>query len=479
MKGVVGVYSHEDATVKALYNLYGVNSRGQESAGMSVAGDYSLRTWKGKGLVSGVFNENFKSFVHPTDYVAVGAVSSEDADISIPPIEVETEKYKMSFAIDGHLSGGAKYQESFIKFWLENRVERPSMDSMAELMKELENNLDMAYYCLVAAVYHKNDGNGGGGGAVGDRGAMEGGGYPELYVARDRRGIRPLHVAKNDDEVFITSESSPLDVLGVKLTERRDVIPGSLIKINDEGLEEEQVFEPKRAHCAFEWVYFARPDSVIEGKTVHSVRNRLGHALVETHNLKTEYGLDKGLNECPQQDLVVIPVPDSGRSVFVGVTEGLDVTGNEGVIKNAYFGRTYIIDDPEFRQIASDLKHNIIREVVEGKKVIITDDSIVRGTVSESIAKNLLKAGAAEVEFLVSYAPIFHPCFSDPEDKPLAAAAYKGKNIFEIGDLVASNLPSIDKVRYNSIENVVNAIGLSECELCTMCITGKNQFDGE
>jgi len=476
MKGVVGVYSHKDAAIKGVHNLYGVNSRGQESAGMSVAGNYSLRTWKGKGLVSGVFNENFKSFVHPTDYVAIGAVSSEDADVSIPPIEVENEKYKISFAIDGHLSGEGRYPESFIQFWFETHVERPSLASMAELMKELEENLDMAYYCFVAAVYHKD---GDGGGDVGGRRNVGGGGYSELYVARDSRGIRPLHMASNEDEVFITSESSPMDVLNVELTERKDITPGSLIKINYEGVEEEQVFKPNRAHCAFEWVYFARPDSVIEGKTVHSVRNRLGHALVETHNLKEEYGLDKGLNVGSREDLVVIPVPDSGRSVFVGVTEGLGVTGNEGVIKNAYFGRTYIIDDPEFRQIASDLKHNIIREVVEEKKVIITDDSIVRGTVSESIAKHLRKAGAVEVDYLVSYAPIFHPCFSDPDDKPLAAAAYKGKNIFEIGDLVASNLPSINKVRYNSVENVVNAIGLPECELCMMCITGENPFDSE
>ncbi|MCK4438585.1 hypothetical protein KAV47_05895, partial [Candidatus Bathyarchaeota archaeon] len=157
--------------------------------------------------------------------------------------------------------------------------------------------------------------------------------------------------------------------------------------------------------------------------TVHAARKALGHALVELHGLRDEYGITEGTPD----DLVLIPVPDSGRSVCTGVAEGLGVTADEGVIKNAYMGRTYIIDNPEYRKLASDLKHNIIRETVDGKKVIITDDSIVRGTVSESVAQNLVKAGAREVEFLVSYAPIFYPCFSDPRDKPLAARPLHGE----------------------------------------------------
>ena len=160
-----------------------------------------------------------------------------------------------------------------------------------------------------------------------------------------------------------------------------------------------------------------------------------------------------------------------------GGSRALGIDADEGVIKNAYLGRTYIIDDPNFRKIASDLKHNIIRETVKGKKVVITDDSIVRGTVSESIAQNLLKAGAADVDFLVSYGPIFHPCFSDPEDKLLAASQHEGKSPLEVGELVAYKLPSIHNVRYNSPENVVNAIGLPEDHLCVHCMNGRNPFD--
>lgn len=449
MIGAVGVYSREGATIKAFYNLYGVQHRGQESSGISVAGARSLRTWKGKGLVSNVFDKRFESFIDPDDYVAIGSASGENANSGyIPPIELESGRYKISLAIDGFVfdRGKKSNEEIFGSLFLENAGKCEDIDSaFSKTMKELQN----AYYSLVMALYDKEA----------ER--------SELIVARDRLGVKPLYVGLNENELFAASESASFDVLenmGEKITKKWDVIPGSMIKY-DGGLEEKQILEPRRAHCAFEWIYFGRPDSVIEGQTVHSVRKRLGHALAKTYSLKKE------------ENMVVIPVPDSGRSVCVGVAEGLGVTADEGVIKNAYLGRTYIIDDPEFRKIASDLKHNIIKEAVKGKKVIITDDSIVRGTVSESVAQTLLKAGAAKVEYLVSYAPIFYPCFPDPKDKHLAAAPYKGKNVFEIGDLVGSNLPSINKVMYNSPENVVKAIGLPENELCTFCITGKNPFE--
>jgi amidophosphoribosyltransferase len=318
-------------------------------------------------------------------------------------------------------------------------------------------SLPTAYYSLVAAVLDKKETR------------------STLVAIRDPRGVRPLHVARSKGKLFFASESAPIDVLegmGEVFDDRRDVVPGSMIWISAEGVREEQVIEARPAHCAFEWVYFGRPDSVMEGKSVHAARKNLGHALVETHGLRKKYGVEKG----PRADLAVIPVPDSGRSVCTGVAEGLGVPADEGIIKNAYLGRTYLIFDPAFRRTASDLKHNVIRATVGGKKVAICDDSIVRGTVSESVAKNLRKAGATEVDFLVSYAPIFDPCFSDPADKPLAAKPYRGKSIEEIGRLVAEGLPSIDHVLYNTPENVVKSIGLPEGHICTFCITGRDPF---
>ena len=454
MQGVIGVFSRKDAGTKSLYLLYGVQHRGQESSGITATSDNSLRTWKGKGLVSNVFDDRFRSFIHPNDYVVVGCASGENADHGYPPLETAAnDRYSFSIVLDGYVPRKTRTNEEAIS---ETILQCLSMgNTFEEALKEtMKKNRD-SYYCLVAAVWDRYN-----------RSSF-------LAVARDEHGIRPLYFAHNESSYYVASESAPVDVLenmGEHFKERRDVTPGSMLIIDSSGFKTTQVLEPRRAHCVFEWVYFGRPDSVIEGKTVHSVRKRLGHALVETHNLVKEYGIGYQRSD----ELVVIPVPDSGRSVCTGVAEALGVTADEGVIKNSYMGRTYIIDDPAFRKIASDLKHNIIKETVDGKKVIITDDSIVRGTVSESIAQNLLKAGAREVEFLVSYAPIFYPCFSDPEDKPLAAKDFKGCKLDEIGDLIAAGLPSINKVRYNSEEKILESVGLPKKNICTFCISGKS-----
>jgi amidophosphoribosyltransferase len=458
MQGVIGVYARENVGKKSLYTLYGIQHRGQESAGVAAAGDRSLRVWSGTGLVSKVFDERYTQFSHPDDYIIVGCASGESVVGGLTPRVLENERYKIAITLDGYLSKkqGDSNEKAFFDV-LEAKLEGTSI---IPALKEAMWSLPTAYYSLVAVVLDKKENR------------------STLFAARDPQGVRPLHVARTKNKLFVTSESAPVDVLegmGETFDDRRDVIPGSLIYINSEGIREEQVIEPRPAHCVFEWVYFGRPDSVMEGKSVHVARKNLGHALVDTHDLKRKYGVEKG----PRSDLAIIPVPDSGRSVCTGVAERLGVSADEGIIKNAYLGRTYLIYDPAFRKTASDLKHNVIRATVSGKRVAICDDSIVRGTVSESVAKNLRMAGATEVDFLVSYAPIFYPCFSDPTDKPLAAKPFRGKDIEEIGRLVAQGLPSIDHVLYNTPENIVEAIGLPPEWVCTYCITGVNPFKSE
>jgi amidophosphoribosyltransferase len=455
MQGVIGVYAREEVGRKSLYTLYGVQHRGQESAGIAAAGDRSLRVWSGSGLVSRVFDERYAPFNHPDDYIVIGCASGEDTTYGLPPRVLETERYKIALTLDGYLpkKPGESNEKAFCDV-LETKLQGTSI---LPALREAMWSLPTAYYSLVAVVLDKKEEK------------------STLLAARDPRGVRPLHIARTKDKLYVASESAPIDVLegmGEAFDDRRDIVPGSMIWINLDNIKEEQVIDPHPAHCAFEWVYFGRPDSVMEGRSVHVARKNLGHALVEAHDLKKQYRLEK--ESC--RDLAVIPVPDSGRSVCTGVAEGLGVPADEGIIKNAYLGRTYLIYDSTFRKTASDLKHNIIRDTVRGKRVAICDDSIVRGTVSESVAKSLRKAGATEVDYLVSYAPIVNPCFSDPADKPLAAKPFKDKSIEEIGRLVAEGLPSIDHVHYNTPEDVVKAIGLSPERICTFCITGVDPF---
>ncbi|MBN1682960.1 hypothetical protein JW865_05355 [Candidatus Bathyarchaeota archaeon] len=454
MKGVVGLFLKDDLARKILYILYGVQHRGQESCGISVAGDKSLRSWTGSGLVSKVFDEKYSSFNHPDDYLVIGCVSGENVSNGISPVVVENDRFKIALTLDGFLCDGdsVSHDKKFAEVLSQN-LKDDAVKAFIETMKSLSNS----YFSLVAAIYDKEKK------------------YSSLLVARDFRGIRPLFMARDEERVYIASESAAIEVLegmGEVFHEKRDVTPGTIIIIDKNGFQEILIQEPKPSTCVFEWVYFARPDSVIEGVPVHLARKKLGRALVQTYNLKEKYLIGENIKE----DFAVIPVPDSGRSVTTGVADALNKPADEGIIKNAYLGRTYIIDDPNFRKTASDLKHNVIRSTVKGKIVAICDDSIVRGTVSESVAKSLRQAGATHVDFLVSYAPIFYPCFSDPFDKPLAAKPFKGNDVKKVGELVAKNLPSIDEIYYNTPENVLEAIGLDN-KVCIYCSTGKNPFN--
>jgi amidophosphoribosyltransferase len=453
MKGVIGLFSHDDIARKSLYTLYGVQHRGQESSGIVAAGDRSLRSWTGAGLISRVFDEKYSSFNHPDDYIVIGCASGENISNGLPPIIIENNRYKIALTLDGYIKSNdtTSYDKKFAEY-LQMNLTNDIVKAFSDTMKSLTDS----YFCLVAAIHDK----------------LEMHSY--LLAARDFRGIRPLFMAKGKDKLYLASESAAIEVLesmGEVFQEKGDFTPGTIVLMDNQEFRIIHVQDPKPATCVFEWVYFARPDSVIEGVPVHIVRKKLGHALVKTYDLKEKYRTEKEI----RKDFAVIPVPDSGRSVTTGVAEALGQPADEGIIKNAYLGRTYIIDDPLFRKIASDLKHNVIRATVKNKTIAICDDSIVRGTVSESVAKSLRQAGATHVDFLVSYAPIFHPCFSDPKDKPLAAQPFEGKTVRHIGQLVAEGLPSIDEVYYNTPENVLNAVGLVN-SVCIYCSTGKNPF---
>jgi len=455
MAGVVGVYG-KDAAFKAFYILYGTHTRGQENCGMAAAGNHSTRKYSGKGLLLSVFNDDIMgAFLNPTDYVAIGHVGDKKVEgDNIAPVKAESDNYEIAVAMDGAISSGLgsdrkvsfESNEAFYSAIFLDNLEKS--DDISVAVSKTAKELGKGYYSVVMAVRDKEK----------ERSMLAG--------YRNLRGIKPLYMKRTENELYISSESGGIKrtVTG-SLLEERDVIPGELLVRSKSGIADEQLFEPKRAHCIFEWVYTSKPETEIEGINAHIVRKRLGHLLAELHKLK-----DDG-------NSVVIGIPDSGRSVALGVHEASGIPFDEGVTKNQFGGRTYGMPDAHKRKFFADLKHNIIREVVRGRKVYLGDDSIVRGTISESVGADLLDAGAKEVNLAISYAPIFEPCFSDEPNKRLAAKPYRDLDIFEVGKRVAENLPNINNVLYNTVENVVKAVNLPEEWFCTYCITGKNPFE--
>jgi len=456
MAGIVGIYSKTNATLDAYAALYNTQTRGQENCGISAAGDNSLRTYKGKRLISAIFHPSvLKSFSHPKDYVVIGHVGDQKTERGyIAPFQIESNNYNISVAMDGMILNRSEIdkecktdEELFGKIFLKYMEKT---DDVKKASSKTIKDLDQAYFSLVIALHDKERNK------------------SELIGIRDKRGIRPMYFGRTESGIYISSESGAIDnleTIGNIFIEKRDVIPGEMIKA-DPKFKTHQLTKSKKAHCIFEWIYSARADAIIEGKTAHTVRKETGHYLAKLHKIK-----DDG-------NTIIIGVPDSGRSVGAGISEKTNIHLDEGIIKNQYIGRTYVIPDHTERNMAAALKHNIIKDVVKNKTTIFGDDSIVRGTISEAIAKNLRNAGAKKVKMAISYGPIFYPCFSDEENKRLATDEYVGdkSDIIEIGKYVAGNLPSVDKVMFNSVENIIKSVGLDEKDLCTYCMTGKNPF---
>ncbi|MFH0830073.1 MAG: hypothetical protein V1887_02850 [Candidatus Aenigmatarchaeota archaeon] len=480
MAGVIGIYSKDatyneklnewfNAGVKGYFMLMQTQHRGQANWGMVSAGDRSMRKSVAPGLVSATFTREARdAFIHPDDYAMVGHIGDKNVkEDGIAPIHVNKKelRYEVATAIDGAISsngmleGNIRFQpnNTFYAAIFSNYME--NYNNVEEACLKTADELGPGYYSMVGVVHDK----------VGQR--------SQLVAFRNRRGVKPMYMGRSESGIFVSSESGAIDVVSSfdKLIECRDVVPGEVLTMDMDGYRQRQIQEPKRSHCAFEWVYTSRHDAVMEGITSHMVRKKLGHLLVELYGIK-----DDG-------NSVVIGVPDSGRSVAIGIHEASGIPIDEGLIKNQYIGRTYDIDNKVERIEAALLKHNPINAVIKGKKVHVGEDSIVRGTISDATA-HLLKEGDAHarvikeggakyVTWWISYAPIFDPCFSDSKDKELAAKPFQNKaDVRKVGESVAKELEYIDMVYFNTPENVIKAIGLPEDQLCTFCITGKNPF---
>lgn len=450
--GVFGIRTPKrtNVAVKTYYALYALQHRGQESCGIAVNCNGLIKCHRDLGLVPEVFTERVldalgegSMSVGHTRYSTTGAVSRVNAQ----PLVVRHVKGSMAIAHNGNISNAAKLKKELemggaifhstndsevISYMITKaRLVEPSIEKAIEKAME---RLEGAYSMVVMSPR-------------------------KLIAVRDPRGFRPLCIGETDDgDILFASESCALNTLGAHFV--RDVEPGEIVVVDDEGMRSIKTHCGHKAGlCVFEYVYFARPDSVIEGVSVHSARLKAGEMLWKEHPVEAD---------------VVIGVPDSGLDAALGFSKASGIPYGVGFIKNRYIGRTFIQPTQGQREDAVRIKLNALSETVSGKRVVMIDDSIVRGTTCANIVRLLRTAGAKEVHMRVSCPPFMNPC-------------YFGTDIDSRENLIACRLSipeiakkiGVDSLGYLSVEGVQH-IAAPKCGgFCVGCFTGKYPIEVE
>ena len=442
--GVVGVYGHLDAANLAYLGLYALQHRGQESAGIVASNNGKMHLEVGMGLVADVFSDvRLKKLpgniaIGHNRYSTTGGSRIKNAQ----PCLIEYAGGTMAMGHNGNLVNASEIRK---KLGAEGAIFQSTNDSevIVHLMAQSRRNLfvDRA----VAALSQVK-------GAYSIVLMSEN----ELIAARDPQGFRPLCLGKLDGAYIVASESCVMDLLEAEFI--REIEPGELILINQFGMKSFHPF-PKTAtkQCVFEHIYFSRPDSYLFGQSVYSVRKLMGKALAR---------------EKPVEADVVVPVPDSGVISAMGYSEESEIPFQMGLIRNHYVGRTFIEPQSQIRNFGVKIKLNAVKPVIEGKRVIIIDDSIVRGTTSKKIVRMLREVGAKEVHVRISSPPTTHSCFYGI-DTPTK------------GELIASNLDigqtceylGADSLHYITLEKMLEIFGEQKDDFCAACFDGRYPVD--
>ncbi|MGC8971648.1 MAG: amidophosphoribosyltransferase [bacterium] len=436
--GVFGIYSpNTDVARLTYFGLFALQHRGQESAGIAVSDRKDIVCYKEMGLVSQVFSEKILNILKGD--IAIGHVrystTGSSVEINAQPILI-TGEYPLAVAHNGNLVNAIDLKKELEKEGV--RVYGTSDTELIARKISLHYNGDIVStlisvlpsfqgaYTLVLLTKDK------------------------LIGIRDPYGIRPLVLGKFNGSYVLSSESCGLDIIGAKLI--REVKPGEIVVIDENGVESINFAESKPHLCIFELVYFARPDSKFGTRLVHDIRQEMGRILAQ---------------ESPADADLVIPVPDSGIPAAIGYSQQSGIPFSEGLIKNRYVGRTFIQPDQRLRELGVKLKLNPLKEVIEGKRVVLVDDSIVRGTTSRQIVSLLKEVGAREVHMRVSSPPITYPCFYgiDTAERGQLIAAYK--SIEEVEEYIGS-----DTLKYLSVDGLLRACKGGSDGFCTACFTG-------
>ena len=438
--GVFGVYGHPNAAELTYYGLYALQHRGQESAGIVVSDGRQFRETKGMGLVSQVFKGGALNDL--TGHIAVGHTRYSTTGSSqlrnAQPLTVDCARGQIAIAHNGNLTNAAALRNE-----LESKgsIFQTTVDSEIILHLMAQPGADRDRSNLVQAIRRIE-------GAYSLVIMTE----KELIGVRDPHGFRPLCLGRIDDAYVLASETCALDLIHAKFV--REVEPGEVVAINEQGVSSVQAFpeHERRAFCIFEYVYFARPDSTIGDRNVYKVRVEMGRELAR------QYPIDAD---------VVVPVPDSGNCAALGYSLESKVPYEMAFVRNHYVGRSFLQPSQLIRDFSVRVKLNLIEELVKDKRVIVVDDSIVRGTTCKARVNNLKEAGAKEVHVLVSCPPHMHPCvygIDFPDRSKLMAANH---SIEEIRKYL-----NADSLHYLSQEGLVKATGLERKAFCMACYDG-------
>lgn len=434
--GVFGVYGHPEAARLTYYGLHALQHRGQESAGICASDGTHFTSHRGMGLVTEVFDAAHLAKLR--GHMAIGHVRYTTAGESrlenAQPLVFTTGAGSLALAHNGNLVNyrrikrrlerqGSLFQTSSDTEVIAHLIARSGCADIVDGLRHALARIQGAYALLVMT-------------------------ERRLIVALDPNGIRPLSLGRLGKGYVVASETCAFDAVGA--TYVRDVEPGELLVIDEGGLSRERFSAcPRRTICTFEYIYFARPDSDVGGINVHLARKRLGRRLAE---------------EAPADADVVTGVPDSSISAAIGYAEATGIPYELGLIKNRYVGRTFIQPTPAMRRRGVHIKHNPIVETLRGKRVILVDDSIVRGTTSRRMIRLLKEAGAKEVHMVVASPPFSHPCLYGidvPSSDQLIAA---GRSVNEVCRLIGA-----DSLHYLDFESLYQAVGVDGRRLCAAC----------
>ena len=444
--GVFGVWAPGEEVSKLTYfGLYALQHRGQESAGIATSNGKKLLIYKDMGLVSQVFSESaLESLVGHvaighTRYSTTGSSSWRNAQ----PTLGKTASGTVALGHNGNLTNTTELLEILRANYpdqSDNEITGGNTTDTAVLTALLAGNPDNSLENTALELLPKV------------KGAFSLVFMDEqtLYAARDPQGVRPLVLGRLKRGWVVASETAALDIVGASFV--REVEPGELIAIDENGLRAKQFAAPKRAGCVFEYVYLARPDTSINGRNVYDARVEMGRTLAK---------------EYPVEADLVIPTPESGTPAAIGFSQESGIPYGHGLVKNAYVGRTFIEPSQTIRQLGIRLKLNPLREVIKGKRIIVVDDSIVRGNTQRALVQMLREAGAKEIHVRISSPPITWPCFYGVDFATRAELIATGLAPDEVRMSIGA-----DSLGYLSKEGMIKSSEQKEGELCTACFTG-------